>query len=97
MSKYIGNAAKHLASSHTPAHSSECQPNRVWEGKFSLSCCLNSYQYTPFSFSQTLLEGVVTREAKCPVFTKAGLMDYIIELIICEDKVSKTHILVMLH
>jgi hypothetical protein len=97
MSKYIGNTAKHLASSHTPAHSSECQPNQVWEGKFSFSCCLNSYQYTSFSFSQTLLEGIVTWEAKCPVFTKAGLMDYIIELIICEDEVSKTHILVMLH
>jgi hypothetical protein len=27
-----------------------------------------------------------------PAFTKAGLFDYIIELIICEDEVSATHL-----
>lgn len=46
----------------------------------------NTHSYS----SQMTLEGVVTREAKSPVFTNAGLMDYIIELVICEDEVSKT-------
>src|ERR1700761_2000279 len=40
------------------------------------------------SLTQTSLDGVVTREPKMPAFTKAGLFDYIIELIICEDEVS---------
>ena len=39
--------------------------------------------------SQTSLDGIVTREAKNPAFTNAGLMDYIVELVICEDEVSK--------
>jgi hypothetical protein len=40
------------------------------------------------SLTQTSLEGVVTREPRMPAFTNAGLLDYIIELVICEDKVS---------
>ena len=42
--------------------------------------------------SQTSLEGIVTQEAKSPIFTNARLMDYIIELVICEDEVSKAFI-----
>jgi hypothetical protein len=42
------------------------------------------------SFSQTSLDSIVTREIKCPTFTNAGLMDYIIELIIREDEVCNT-------
>jgi hypothetical protein len=39
------------------------------------------------SFSQTSLDSIVTHEVKCPAFTNAGLKDYIIELVICEDEV----------
>ena len=35
------------------------------------------------------LEGIVTREPRALAFTNAGLLDFIIELIICEDEVSK--------
>jgi hypothetical protein len=41
-----------------------------------------------FSLTQTSLMGVVTREPKGPVFTNVGLLNYTIELIICEDEVS---------
>jgi hypothetical protein len=40
-------------------------------------------------FNQTSLEGIVTREARGPTFTNAGLMDHVIELIIREDEVSE--------
>ena len=32
--------------------------------------------------------GVVFHEPKCPTFTNAGLLDYIVNHIICEDEVS---------
>ena len=37
---------------------------------------------------QSNLDGVVTREPKQPPFTTAGLLDYIVELVVCEDEVS---------
>ena len=36
------------------------------------------------------LEGVVTCELKSPAFTNAGLLDYIVKFVICEDEVSNT-------
>jgi hypothetical protein len=50
-----------------------------------------------FSLNQTSLDGIVTQEAKCPAFTNAGLMDHIIELVICEDEVHEGHFLCILH
>lgn len=38
--------------------------------------------------SQTHLEGVVTREPRSATFSTVGLLDHIIELVICEDEVS---------
>lgn len=35
---------------------------------------------------QASLDDVVTREQKPPVFTSDGLLDYIVELIVCEDE-----------
>jgi hypothetical protein len=35
---------------------------------------------------QASLDDVVTREQKPPVFTSDGLLDYIVEMIVCEDE-----------
>ena len=86
----IANAAKHSALSHTPRHSSGHQLNQVSKGKLLLTRTRFYLIHVTCYSSQTSLEGVVTREAKSPLFTNAGLMDYIIELVICKDEVSKT-------
>jgi hypothetical protein len=39
---------------------------------------------------QTTLDGTFTRQPKVPAFTTDGLLDYIVELIVCEDKVMPT-------
>jgi hypothetical protein len=36
---------------------------------------------------QGSLDGIVTCHQRAPTFTKDGLIDYIIELIVCEDEV----------
>ena len=38
--------------------------------------------------SQGSLDSIVTREPKRPHFTMRGLMDYIVQLIVCKDEVS---------
>ena len=40
-----------------------------------------------FSFRQTNLDGVVSNSPKLPVFTTNGLLDFVIEMIVCEDEV----------
>ena len=42
-----------------------------------------------FSIIQTSLDGVVRHEPKVPPFMNMGLIDHIIELIVCEDEVSE--------
>lgn len=37
---------------------------------------------------QGSLDGIVTRKSRPPTFSTAGLLDYIIELIVQEDEVS---------
>lgn len=37
---------------------------------------------------QGSLDGVVVRQDRTPAFTTDGLLDYIVELIVCEDKVK---------
>jgi hypothetical protein len=37
---------------------------------------------------QLTLDGVVSREPKPPVFTSKGLLDFVVEMIVCEDEVS---------
>ncbi|KAH9035215.1 hypothetical protein EDB85DRAFT_1889441 [Lactarius pseudohatsudake] len=39
--------------------------------------------------SQTSLDGIVTHEPKVPVFTRTGLIDHIVEVVVCEDEVSE--------
>lgn len=39
-------------------------------------------------FSQGSLDGVVVHQPRAPTFTTSGLLDYIVELVVCEDKVS---------
>jgi hypothetical protein len=36
---------------------------------------------------QTTLDKAITREARIPAFTTKGLLDFIVELVVCEDKV----------
>ena len=40
---------------------------------------------------QSSLDSIVSREPKKPPFTKRGLLDYIIQLIVCEDEVCSVH------
>lgn len=42
------------------------------------------------------LTGVVICEPKCPAFMNVGLLDYIVELIICEDEVSDSNFTVQI-
>jgi hypothetical protein len=37
---------------------------------------------------QSSLDSIISREPKPPPFTAQGLLDYIVELIVCEDEVS---------
>ena len=43
---------------------------------------------------QGTLDSAITREARIPAFSTKGLLDYIIELIVCEDKVRPSFITV---
>ena len=85
----IANTAKHSALSRTPRHSSGHQLNQVSKGKLLLTHTWFYLVHVTRYPSQTSLEGIVTQEVKSPLFTNAGLMDYLIEPVICEDKVSK--------
>jgi hypothetical protein len=39
------------------------------------------------SLSQGSLDNIVTRQPRAPAFSTDGLVDYIVELVVCEDKV----------
>jgi len=39
------------------------------------------------SLTQSTLDGVVSTQPRVPQFTTAGLLDYIVELVVCEDEV----------
>lgn len=41
----------------------------------------------PRSLHQSSLDNAITHEPKQPVFTTAGLLDHLVELIVCEDEV----------
>jgi hypothetical protein len=47
-----------------------------------------------FSLTQTHLEGVIIHKPKIPAFSNPGLLNHIIELIICEDEVCGHSIVV---
>jgi hypothetical protein len=47
-----------------------------------------------FSLTQTCLEGVIICEPKIPAFSNLGLLDHIIELIICKDELHGHSIVV---
>lgn len=79
--------------SHTPAPSPSFQLTQIVASK---SLLLNpplaySVQIAPklFSLTQTSLDSIVKHEPKVPLFSNAGLIDHIIELIVCEDEVSR--------
>jgi hypothetical protein len=55
--------------------------------QFSRSVALPNRLGRSFSLSQTTLDGVVSTRPRVPQFTTAGLLDYIIELVVCKDKV----------
>jgi hypothetical protein len=38
--------------------------------------------------SQGSLDDIVTRHPRAPPFSTDGLVDYIVELVVCEDKVT---------
>ena len=59
----------------------------AWMGKPVLSHLLNTDNCNS---RQTSLDGVVSHEARTPAFTNAGLLDFIIELIVCEDEVCRS-------
>ena len=40
---------------------------------------------------QSSLDSIVSHEPKKPPFTKCGLLDYIVQLIVCEDEVCSVH------
>ena len=52
--------------------------------------------WSNFSLTQTSLTGIVTHEPKCPAFMNMGLLDYIIQLVVCKDEVSMTKLTVHL-
>lgn len=38
--------------------------------------------------SQGSLDNIVTRQPRAPPFSADGLVDYLVELVVCEDKVN---------
>jgi hypothetical protein len=38
-------------------------------------------------FSQLILDGAINCQPRVPTFTSEGLMDYMVQLVVCEDKV----------
>jgi hypothetical protein len=36
--------------------------------------------------SQATLDGIIVHQSRAPAFTTSGLLDYVVELIVCEDK-----------
>jgi hypothetical protein len=42
-------------------------------------------------FSQQSLDGIVVHQPRAPAFTTSGLLDYVVELIVCENKVRLYH------
>jgi hypothetical protein len=51
-----------------------------------LLCCLIDISLSS-SLSQKTLDGIVSTKHHVPEFTTAGLLNYIIELVVCEDEV----------
>lgn len=90
----IANAARHLVSIRIPMHCSDHPPNQVLRSKFHYGCTLDTDPCLFFSFNQTSLNGIITREHRNPMFTNVGLMDHLVELIIREDEVSESHLFV---
>jgi hypothetical protein len=45
-------------------------------------------RYQSHRYEQTTLDESVIRQPKVPQFTTNGLVDYMVELIVCEDKVT---------
>ena len=42
--------------------------------------------FTNLSLSQGSLDNIVTRQPRAPPFSTDGLVDYLVELVVCEDK-----------
>lgn len=45
------------------------------------------YLFITYRLKQSHLDGIVTRTSRPPVFTTAGLLDHIVELVVREDEV----------
>jgi hypothetical protein len=41
----------------------------------------------PSSLTQTTLDGAIPTRPRVPQFTTAGVLDYVVELVVCEDEV----------
>ena len=87
MSTSIANSVWWPMSYCIPMHFSMCKLVPMWMGRQCLSHLLNTDHGSP---RQTFLDGVVTHEPRIPAFTSAGLLNFIIKLIVCEDEVSRT-------
>ena len=89
MSTFIANGARQPMSYHIPVRFSVRKLVLTWTGRQSFFhlIILKTDHCSP---RQTSLDGVVTQEPRTPAFTSAGLLDFIIELIVCEDEVSRT-------
>ena len=85
---YIQNCAKLGIKPHPRALSRvaiEGSNDRCVFSMYLLHCQVS--HLIPRSLHQSSLDNAITREPKQPVFTTAGLLDHLVELIVCEDEV----------
>jgi hypothetical protein len=55
--------------------------------RFPSDLILAEMTHDPQSERQGTLDGNVVRQPRVPAFSMAGLLDYIVELVVCEDDV----------
>jgi len=92
----------HIARHHTDKYWQLCEANSIvpnacalsWTGQMTMDASSRyvviifySYDTNSSMLSQMSLNSIITHEPKGPKFTNGGLLDFIIELVVCEDEV----------
>jgi hypothetical protein len=87
ISRFTKTVARSLGSPHTTASISRQAVQNRCKHNVNLFFCSTIFLLHS-SGGQGSLDDIVIRQPRVPAFSTSGLLDYLVELVVCEDHVS---------